>query len=441
VSATDASNAGNEERRRPTTSEVISGRTTPIPRRTPLPGSRRRIAPAEEKKILDERGELAQDLIEIAARDTDRTQEDEEALAEARKSKPDTFYSDLIYTLAHIRYPEVEARLVWVNLLTHKAEMSSLLGRNVGVRVAALDFFRNKVGSLQEVTIMDSSEYIHTAKLVITDGLTGAYNHRYFQDRLQREIERASREQAPVSLLMIDIDYFKKYNDKNGHMAGDVALREVSSAVRGTLQEQDVFARYGGEEFAVILPGYAKAEAMRAAEKMRAAIESQTTVDAKSQPGGKLTISLGVATYPSDASDRNGLIDWADLSLYLAKTGGRNRIASCPVDRRRAERSSADLKAQMWFSSEPQGEPHQVHVVDIGFGGMALVSETLPPTGSRVILELTADGLANPIEVKGRIAWKRPENRLGNLAGVEFVGLTAEMRSRLRGWVSGSEEA
>ena len=389
----------------------------------------------DDSEILEQRGEVAQSLIDIAARDQERTAEDEEALRRERERKRDTFYSDLIFTLASIRYPEDEARLVWVNLLTHKAEMSTLLGRNVGIRVAALDFFRNKFGVLGDVKIMSSSEYIETAKLAVTDGLTGVYNHRYFQERLASTIRRAEREHLGVSLLMVDIDFFKKYNDTNGHVAGDIALREVASTLAGHLTGDDVLARYGGEEFTLILWRASKAEALELAELLRVEVEGLAVANEQSMPGGNLTISIGVATYPDDASDRGGLIDWADLSLYLAKTGGRNRVASCPADRRHVGRETADLAAELRRAGADPSLGRRVHVVDIGRGGLAIAGEDLPSSGTRVEVTLSGGGLDKEITLRGRVAWRRPESRLGEIIGVQFTAVAAKTAGRVLRWV------
>ncbi len=385
--------------------------------------------------LLEERGEVEQNLIEIAARDMDRTAEDEQALARERERKPGSFYSDLLYTLANIRYPEDEARLVWVNLLTHKAEMSQLLGRNVGIRVAALDFFRNVVGNLGDVKIVDSSEYIETTKLAVTDGLTGIHNHRYFQDSLARALERASRDRVPVSVLMVDIDHFKQYNDRYGHIAGDVALREVATALRDSLPSGAVVSRYGGEEFAAILYAIGKQESLEEAEHARAGVEALSLAGPGETDGSTLTISLGVATFPEDASDRNSLIDWADLSLYLAKTGGRNRVVSCPVDRRRVERFHTDLDVRLKASGAADEDFRRFTVVDIGIGGVALVGERLPASGQPVSVLITAGGLDKPLEMEARVAWRRAESRLGELAGVEFVSMSADAGRALARWL------
>lgn len=384
-------------------------------------------------------GEVAQSLVEIAAHDHERTQEDEKLLASVREQRPVTFYSDLIYTLAHIRYPEDEARLMWVNLLAHKAEMSASLGRNVGVRVAALDFFRNILGRLGEVKIIDSAEYVQTARLAVADGLTDLYNHRYFHDRLSREIERAREGDSPVSVLMMDIDHFKLYNDRNGHIAGDVALREVASSMRGAVHRDGVLARYGGEEFAGILPGLDKEGAVPAAERLRAAVEKLEVPNEEALPEGRLTISTGVSTFPEDASDRGMLVDRADLALYLAKTGGRNRVVAYPSERRRLQRFPAGTK--VWYKAEGPCEeaPCEAALMDVGMGGLAMEGDDLPDPGKVAHLELWAPEKSVDIPLEGKVAWRRRGRSGKDLAGVEFMNLLPEAAKKLAEWLKGEK--
>jgi len=387
-------------------------------------------APAgpDDRELLEERGEVAPGLVDIAARDVDRTDGGEEALAKARERKPATFYSDLIYTLANIRYAEDEARLLWVSLVTHKAELSEILGRNVGIRVAALDFFRNVVGTLGDVKIVDSSHYVETARLAVTDGLTHVYNHRYFHDRLERAVNRAKRDKTPLSVIMMDIDLFKKYNDVNGHTAGDIALREVAAALGRVLRKEDILARYGGEEFAVILSGQGNAEALAAGERLRRAVQGLAIPVKGGDPEASLTISVGVAACPGATACRDELIECADLALYLAKTGGRNRVVSCPPDRKAAERVGEDLDARLSLSGSNEWRP--VHVADLGPGGLTMLGDGLPSTGTRVKVRLTCP--EGPLFVRGRVLWRRHESCLGELAGVSFIAkLRAETRRRL----------
>ncbi len=162
-------------------------------------------------------------------------------------------------------------------------------------------------------------------QLAIHDGLTGLYNHRYFDDRLRLEMQRAERYKRPTTLLMLDLDRFKLVNDRYGHPVGDQVLKEVAEIIRRRIREVDIAARYGGEEFVVILPETARENAAVVAERIRKSVE-----DARFAADGqeaKITISIGVADFPTDAHDHDKLVEAADKALYQAKQEGRNRVA------------------------------------------------------------------------------------------------------------------
>jgi len=166
-------------------------------------------------------------------------------------------------------------------------------------------------------------------ELVTTDALTGLFNFRHFDDTLDKEVWRSLRSERPLSLLMIDVDHFKNYNDEHGHPAGDKVLRTLASRIRERVRVTDVPCRYGGEEFTVILPGTGRADAMILADELRAIIEQHVfDGEEKSQPRGRLTISIGVATFPDNARDNKELLHAADKAMYRAKKAGRNRVES-----------------------------------------------------------------------------------------------------------------
>ena len=142
----------------------------------------------------------------------------------------------------------------------------------------------------------------------------------------ERQRLRAKRYQHPLSAIMADIDYFKNYNDVHGHLEGDVILKQIAELLRFHVRETDVVARFGGEEFLILLTETAKAEALEVAEKIRAAVSVRPFPHAGTQPEGKLTISLGVATSSADLSEARELISKADHALYVAKQAGRNRV-------------------------------------------------------------------------------------------------------------------
>lgn len=163
-------------------------------------------------------------------------------------------------------------------------------------------------------------------ELAIRDGLTGLYNHRYFQEALAMEVARAQRHNRPFSLIFIDVDYFKKYNDTHGHPMGDQLLRNLSDMLNSRLRQSDMAARYGGEEFILLLPETGKDGAAIVAESVRSQIENYPFDGRETQPGGKVTVSVGVSTFQEDGSDAPSVLHQADQALYKAKHAGRNQV-------------------------------------------------------------------------------------------------------------------
>lgn len=172
-------------------------------------------------------------------------------------------------------------------------------------------------------------------ELALRDGLTGLYNHRFFQEALTTELARCARYKAITSVVFLDVDHFKNYNDLNGHPAGDTLLKTLGRIVadtgdmpelrfRGRLS--DIAARYGGEEFAIILPETDKQGALIRAERLRQSIAEFAFEHRESQPGGLVTVSVGVSTYPEDGITKTEILERADQALYAAKRGGRNRV-------------------------------------------------------------------------------------------------------------------
>jgi diguanylate cyclase (GGDEF)-like protein len=161
------------------------------------------------------------------------------------------------------------------------------------------------------------------AQLSITDGLTQLHNHRYFQDFLTNEVKRTDRTGEPLSLILVDIDHFKRWNDRLGHAAGDEILRRIAEVMNTLIRGTDLLARYGGEEFALVAPGTTLEGAVQLAEKMRATIaQTRFFLDPPSEQES-LTVSMGVALYHGD---RMKLFKDADQALYRAKSAGRDCV-------------------------------------------------------------------------------------------------------------------
>ena len=173
--------------------------------------------------------------------------------------------------------------------------------------------------------LMKAKDYDYQYKLATIDGLTELYNHRYFQDALRKQMDIARRYEQHFSLIIIDIDFFKKFNDTYGHQAGDAVLRQVAQTLKQNSRATDYVCRYGGEEMSIILPNTSAEDALYNANRICKAIAEKpfrlTPVDTV-----QVTISLGVATFPDNAQTPQDLIEWADKGLYYAKEHGRNQV-------------------------------------------------------------------------------------------------------------------
>lgn len=164
-------------------------------------------------------------------------------------------------------------------------------------------------------------------KQATTDGLTKLYNHRYFYDMLEREFERAQRHSRSLVILMIDIDFFKHYNDTHGHIMGDKVLAQVAKKIQKMSRKSDIVARYGGEEFAIIAPELEPENMVELGERVRKGVEEEKIKHEELQPGGKLTISVGIASFPVNGKNIRDILVKADKALYKAKRHGKNQVA------------------------------------------------------------------------------------------------------------------
>jgi diguanylate cyclase (GGDEF)-like protein len=205
-----------------------------------------------------------------------------------------------------------EGRVVGILVAEHGGKMGARIQRRV---VSMVERFTSH-GAL---ALLNAWLLEHVRNMAATDGLTGAVNRATFDESMRRELARAERHGEDVALLLIDIDYFKRVNDTHGHQMGDAVLKRISALLRETARDTDTVARYGGEEFAVILPHTAADVAVAAAERLRAAVETDPEEPA-------VTVSIGVSSFPLHGRDPDSLIAEADAALYRSKKDGRNRV-------------------------------------------------------------------------------------------------------------------
>jgi diguanylate cyclase (GGDEF)-like protein len=225
----------------------------------------------------------------------------------------------VLFMLAYITYGIIfwEQHVVWSDVIVPAV---FLFGAVFVWVVASLSL--HTATDLRRVALLEREN--------ITDPLTGVYNRRYLAQRLEEEVARAKRYAHPLSLLLVDVDYFKRINDNYGHQAGDEVLRHLGELIMNAVREVDIVTRYGGEELLIIAPDATLDTARALAERLRLQVESHELVlssEAVGKQAIRFTISIGVASFGPDAADAKQLVRRADEALYQAKGGGRNRVA------------------------------------------------------------------------------------------------------------------
>lgn len=180
--------------------------------------------------------------------------------------------------------------------------------------------------SIFKVSYANATLHKRIHNMAIKDPLTGLHNRRYFNEKIEEEISRSRRTKMPVSLIYMDIDHFKKYNDQNGHPMGDQLLKMFATVLQKTSRKNDIVCRIGGEEFVMILPHTDAKGAAIKAEKLRRILEATKFPFGEKQPLGFVSSSMGVSEYPSHSSDPESLVKAADEALYVSKSTARNRV-------------------------------------------------------------------------------------------------------------------
>jgi diguanylate cyclase (GGDEF)-like protein/PAS domain S-box-containing protein len=184
----------------------------------------------------------------------------------------------------------------------------------------------NSIIETEQKFFLLSNNIQKAQKSAATDGMTGLFNRKYFDNFVKEQLIKAELQGGNCSLIMLDVDNFKHYNDTNGHQLGDEVLKKAAKILQTSIRQSDMVARYGGEEFVVVLPGTAKKMAEAIAEKLRLIIETTEFENEGSQPQGKLTASFGVSSFPENGNDPETLLKGADHCLYIAKEQGRNKV-------------------------------------------------------------------------------------------------------------------
>lgn len=345
-----------------------------------------------------------------------------------RRTEGGPVFAPVLAVLTHLSFTETQARRQWKRIEAHQEQLRLRLGRDVGLRVALLDYFVNVRPELHNPKVIELSDYEQTERSALTDGLTGLYNHAYLLQTLKREVNRSRRHRLALSLAMFDLDDFKLINDSRGHQEGDRVLVRSAALVRESLREIDLAARYGGEEFAVVLPETPRTGAFVVAERIRERVERHF---ARRKGGPKVTVSGGVATFPEDGDDLDGLIQKADQGLYRSKRAGKNRITLVQGERRRHPRVPAAHRVTVSGGRRRRSG----RAINLSASGLLILLPEPPPVGSLLHFEVRR-GQAPAMGLEGQVVRVRATS--GQEAfydvGVQLVGdATAQNLIALRG--------
>ncbi len=345
----------------------------------------------------------------------------------------DVVYAELIHLLSHLRFAPEEARRYWKRVEVHRQGMENKIGGPVDLRVALLSYFVEVQCRLQNPMIIEMRLFQQTCESAYMDDLTGLRNYRLFNEHLAQEIQQAARSSSPLSLVMLDVDDFKHYNDTHGHVAGNDILREIAGLLKSSLRAMDIAVRYGGEEFALILPGTPKLAARLVAERTRKLIESNSFPGGDRQPRGCLTISLGVATFPGDATDPKELVRRADRALYVAKDRGKNRMHLYGSCRRSFRRVEATLNGQYGTITT---ECRPLTTVNIGEGGLLFMVDRSLPVGTLVDVTMNLPDDGRSIGATGRVVRSEQRNDGTYETALRIVEMSNSDRHALSGLIA-----
>ncbi|MFQ5653983.1 MAG: GGDEF domain-containing protein [Planctomycetota bacterium] len=285
------------------------------------------------------------DIVELLAGDRTLAPREFLEIVNRVKSADEDLYGDLLYLLTHHRFAAADTRSIWRSIVKHKRRMAARLGRNPGIRLAALDYLTNIRDLIKWPRIVDRGDFDRLVGHVNSDDLTGLFNRRHMNEAFRRELRRSRRYSKALTVMLIDVENFKAVNDTYGHPAGDKVLVELARLLGEVCRETDIIGRYGGDEILVLLPEARKRDAFALAERLRrAARDREILAGEDGKQRIQISLSIGLATYPDDSQETEELLRCADDALYQSKHRGRDVVSI--YDRARSARGGQGAQAR-----------------------------------------------------------------------------------------------
>lgn len=312
-------------------------------------------------------------------------------------------YREVLFLFTQTEFDENEAKRLWFKILDHHQEMQDALGRNPGLLVSISDYIINIKPKLKNLVLVDIYRLLQKERSALIDDLTGLYNRRFFNQVLRKELENSKRSGQPFSLLILDVDNFKEYNDKNGHRAGDDALVDLARILTENSRTIDHLVRYGGEEFVMILPRSEKDQAIQAAERYRRAVRDHEFQGQEKMPEKNLTATIGLAVYPSDAREGLELFELADEALYMGKKYGRNMVMPWGRSKRRYARFPIIMDILLGRPMDGEEVLNSSTTMDLSMGGALCYSNEPVPEDEVLSVSMESRKGGGTLNLKARV--------------------------------------
>ena len=366
-------------------------------------------------------------LLEMERKFNYFTLEINEILSESIKKK---FFDRSLELFINLSFSEEEAKNHWENILNNIDFIKNQLNREVGLRVAIVDYFVNHTEMMKEPIVVEMRVFKENEKLALVDSLTGLFNKRFYDITVRKEYKKALRFNQIFSLVLLDLDDFKQVNDTKGHLFGDEVLANFGKFLLSYSREEDILCRYGGEEFIAILPEITGDGALMYAERIREIFKEDDFFKKH-----KITFSGGISTFPYNGRDLEELFKSVDKSLYAAKYAGKDCIIKSTGNKRRFKRfnKSWKIRYQCLGDSFNENKPQIEEVIsqDISICGLRFESKGNLKIDSLILLKL---GIPDNDEfiLSGKVLWVKRINKALFSYGVKFNDIDTKDANKLK---------
>lgn len=344
-------------------------------------------------------------------------------------------YRVLLHVLTNLDMEQDDAETCWKQIIQHYEHMNQKVERQLNLRTVICDYFCSINKSLVNPKVIEINIYEKTVKASRYDSLTGLFNRQSLDEALKREISRARRYKKELSIIFFDLDDFKYVNDTYGHHVGDDVLKQIADIIVEEKRMEDIAARYGGEEIVIILPETEKNSAYVLADRIRSRIENMG-LSYEGQPI-LLTVSGGLASFPSNAKDEKTLLQCADKALYLAKGAGKNHISFYSKDKRNYLRVAfnADIVVGELGLNSPG--TFDAKSINISIGGLLFETNTAMEVGTKMQISLPLDE-GPPLLIIGRVVrmTSKSPDRYEIAVSISFQEMERKIKNRITKWIN-----